>query len=63
MAHPEEKDLQGAASDQVAGQAELIVAKQRNGPIGDIELIWRKEFTRFENKAMPRHDAFDEFND
>lgn len=31
------------------GQADLIIAKQRNGPIGDVKLTFRKEITRFEN--------------
>jgi len=31
------------------GQAEVILAKQRNGPVGDITLTFRKELTRFEN--------------
>jgi replicative DNA helicase len=31
---------------------EVIVAKQRNGPIGDITLAYRKEFMRFENHAF-----------
>jgi replicative DNA helicase len=33
------------------GKAELIVAKQRNGPIGDVDLTFLKEYTRFETRA------------
>ncbi len=33
------------------GKAELIIAKQRNGPTGDVALTFRKEFTRFEDRA------------
>jgi replicative DNA helicase len=29
--------------------AELIIGKQRNGPIGTVKLAFLKEFTRFEN--------------
>jgi replicative DNA helicase len=38
-----------------AGIAEILIRKQRNGPIGDVELAFQKEFTRFENLA--HHDA------
>ncbi len=31
--------------------AELIVEKQRNGPTGEVPLVFMKEHTRFENKA------------
>jgi replicative DNA helicase len=36
---------------ETAGKAELIIAKQRNGPTGDIPLTFLKEFTRFEDRA------------
>lgn len=32
-----------------AGAADLIVAKQRNGPVGDLKLTFLQEITRFEN--------------
>lgn len=31
--------------------AEIIVAKQRNGPVGTVELLFQKDFARFENLA------------
>lgn len=34
------------------GVAELIIAKQRNGPIDTVKLAFIKKFTRFENLAM-----------
>ena len=30
--------------------AKLIVAKQRNGPTGDIEILFLSGYTKFENK-------------
>jgi replicative DNA helicase len=33
------------------GIAEIIIAKQRNGPIGNFKLTFLKEYTRFENMA------------
>ena len=40
-----------------AGIAEILVRKQRNGPIGNIELAFLKEFTRFENLAHHETEA------
>jgi replicative DNA helicase len=36
-------------TDENQGTAELIIGKQRNGPIGSVPLAFLKEFTRFEN--------------
>jgi replicative DNA helicase len=36
---------------EVAGRSTLIIAKQRNGPVGDVPLTFLKEYTRFENRA------------
>jgi replicative DNA helicase len=41
---PDDPDLEGLA--------ELIIAKQRNGPIGKVDLAYIKRSTRFESRAM-----------
>ncbi len=57
--HREEYYLRGEAQAEVAGQAQIIIEKQRSGPTGDVDLTWVKEFTRFEDRAAARHDEFD----
>ena len=42
-----EKDKEDAK-----GKAEIIIGKQRNGPIGSAELAFIHEHTRFENLAQ-----------
>jgi len=38
------------------GRAELIIAKQRNGPVGTVPLTFIKQITRFEDRAPERGD-------
>ncbi len=45
----------------VVGMADLIVAKQRNGPTGDVKLVWLDKYTRFENFAEKAHQEFDSY--
>ena len=60
--HREEYYHRGEDAEQYAGQAEIIIAKQRNGPVGNVELVWRKEYTRFEDRAPERLQTFDQYN-
>jgi replicative DNA helicase len=47
--------------EQVKGQADLLIRKQRNGPTGDVKLTWLHEFTRFENWQQPEYGEFSTF--
>ena len=48
--------------DRVKGEAEIIVAKQRNGPIGDVKLLWQHDYTRFVNLEQRPYDEFESFS-
>jgi replicative DNA helicase len=61
--HREEYYARGEEAQALAGLAQIIVAKQRNGPIGEVDMVFRKEFTRFEDKAPQRFEGIDAYND
>jgi replicative DNA helicase len=43
--------------EEVQGKAEIIIGKQRNGPIDDISLAFVSRYARFENLALPSFEA------
>jgi replicative DNA helicase len=50
-------DEDGAAPDEHAGlPVNLVIAKQRNGPTGDVNLTFLKPYTRFESAARFSND-------
>jgi replicative DNA helicase len=45
-------------SDENRGKATVKIAKQRNGPTGDLEVAFRKEFAKFGNLATVGPEYF-----
>ncbi|MEO5894299.1 MAG: replicative DNA helicase [Vicinamibacterales bacterium] len=45
------RDSEGNPNTEEQGTAEIIIGKQRNGPVGTAKLAFIKEHTRFENLA------------
>ena len=65
---PGDHDLEGLLKwqdimESVHGKAELIIGKQRHGPIGTVELSFEGQFTRFGNLAKAHHKAAMESSD
>jgi replicative DNA helicase len=50
------KDENGEADPDEKAKAEIIIAKQRNGPTGSVHLAYLADFTRFENLAHGQQD-------
>ena len=43
-------------TEENRGKAEVIIAKQRNGPVGSMKLAFIHEYTRFENAELMRRE-------
>jgi replicative DNA helicase len=50
-------DPRSEKAEEVQGKAEIIVGKQRNGPIDDVTLAFVNRYARFENLALPSFEA------
>lgn len=45
-------------STENKGKAEIIIAKQRNGPVGSCELLFQSNITKFKNPSVPKTQVF-----
>jgi replicative DNA helicase len=63
LLHREEYYLRGDEAKEKEGLAEVIIAKQRNGPCTTVELRWDAKHTRFQNLAPERFQEFDGYNE
>jgi replicative DNA helicase len=52
LLHREDYYHRGEEDYEDNNTAEVIIAKQRNGPTGSIKLVFREKLTRFENAAV-----------
>src|SRR5215471_2439331 len=61
---PEERDKERQDGNPrgLLGGAQIILSKQRNCPTGDVKLVWKHEFTRFENLSQKPYDEFEQFS-
>ena len=63
---PGEDNLEAMAKwqetmERVHGKAEVVIGKQRHGPIGTVELSFEGRFTRFGNLVKPWQNGPDNF--
>jgi replicative DNA helicase len=57
LLHREDYYHRGQEDYQQDNTAELIIAKQRNGPTGSVKLTFREKITRFENASRVEQEA------
>ncbi len=56
---PTENEEEGAEQfDQGGAETRLIIGKQRNGPTGDVQVVFLKSYAKFENRAPDSGDSY-----
>jgi len=61
--HREDVDRQdGGGPADAEPTTNIIIAKQRNGPVGSIRVLWLGKYTRFENMTQRPFDEFGGFD-
>ena len=55
---PEMYGIKIEGDKSVENIADIIIGKQRNGPTGDVQLSFIKQYARFENLALPTFDDY-----
>lgn len=59
---PEMYDLKSPDGESLEGLAQIIIGKQRNGPVGSVDLMWNKESATYEAMAPGwRSEAEEEY--
>ena len=49
--------------ERFRGEADLLIRKQRNGPVGDVKLSWVHDFTRFRNFSQKPYEEFEAYGE
>ena len=71
MVHREEYYLTAQEREQMKagnhpnnclGEGNLIIAKQRNGPTGEVKLHWFQQYTRFKNAERHEYGEFESYD-
>ena len=57
---PEVYEKDDAKKVELEGQAQIVIAKQRNGPTGTVHMVFLKKYTRFDQAQMGGDQPYDE---
>ena len=56
--HVEKGEEPAEEFEQGGSETRLIIGKQRNGPTGDVQVVFLKPYAKFENRAPDGADSY-----